>query len=315
MLPSGRMKCSSPSRTSPLVTPRIGMFGAARLAIRHCAIPPSTIIKSSVGPRSVARLTNSDIIAISLPARDLSCNLKCLYPDFSNPLCPNVIIAPTGCLPNKCELSKTPARVIFVPIQFSSSVTFLFQSKFCVYGNFWRIPRFDVCVNAMILSRVAAADSKSIFADCSCICFVRSLMINSLFPVKIFRAIRTFSAYFSVSGLQHGALQRPIWYSRQGRVRLRICVSVQVLIWQTFCIVFIVSFSAVTDGYGPNMSRRCDSFPLNFNRRGKLPAVRASIGYILPSVSIMLYFGFWVFISSCSRISASDSVGTVSHSM
>lgn len=80
-------------------------------------------------------------------------------------------------------------------------------------------------------------------------------------------------------------------------------------------MVFIVSFSADTDGYGPYTSRRCMIFPRNFSSRGNSDFVNASIGYIFPSVSMMLYFGFCVLISSCSRIRASDSVGTVSHSI
>ena len=92
------------------------------------------------------------------------------------------------------------------------------------------MPRFDVCVNAAILSRVAAADSKSRFAEYAFICLVRSWIIGVLSPVNIFRAVRTLSAYFCVSGLMHGAQQRPIWCSKHGRVRLRICVSVQVRI-------------------------------------------------------------------------------------
>ena len=192
-LPSGIIKCSSPFLTSPLVTPRIGILPFATwLAIFHCAGPPSTIIKSSFGPSSIARWTNSCIIAISFPARFISFNLKCLYDDFIKPSWPNAIIAPTGCFPNKCELSNTPAQSIFTPNQFSKSDTFLSHCKFGVYDGFCRIPRFVVDVNALILSRIIAAFSKSILSEKFFICFVKSEIIGSLSPVKILRASWTF---------------------------------------------------------------------------------------------------------------------------
>lgn len=97
---------------------------------------------------------------------------------------------------NMCELSKTPTVLILIFSHVSSSDTFLFQSKFCVCDGFWRMPRFAVCVNAAILSRNVAADSKSSCADACCICCVKSVIMGSLFPDSILRAIRTFSAYF-----------------------------------------------------------------------------------------------------------------------
>ena len=49
----------------------------------------------------------------------------------------------------------------------------------------------------------------------------------------------------------HGAEQRWIWYSRHGRVRLAKTVSSQVRRRNTFCISWIVSFTAQALGYGP----------------------------------------------------------------
>ncbi|MCY1511944.1 hypothetical protein D9M68_463860 [compost metagenome] len=48
-----------------------------------------------------------------------------------------------------------------------------------------------------------------------------------------------------------GPLQRLIWYSRQGRVRLAYTVSSQVRRRNTFCSSWIDSFTAHALGYGP----------------------------------------------------------------
>ncbi|MCW0462673.1 hypothetical protein NB717_003741 [Xanthomonas sacchari] len=63
---------------------------------------------------------------------------------------------------------------------------------------------------------------------------------------------RTASAYSSAAtNATHGALQRPIWYCRHGRERLRNTLSSQLRSLNSLCIRFSVSRTAVTPGYGP----------------------------------------------------------------
>ncbi len=75
-------------------------------------------------------------------------------------------------------------------------------------------------------------------------------------------AFSTSSLYCSGSiSLTHGALQRPIWCSRHGRVRLAYTLSSQVRSMNTRCSSWIDSLAAQALGNGPKYWLRLSSAP------------------------------------------------------
>ncbi|TWG90144.1 hypothetical protein L599_003400000240 [Luteimonas sp. J16] len=79
-----------------------------------------------------------------------------------------------------------------------------------------------------------------------------SRVSSSLRPSRNRVARRTASAYSRAGASPtQGAEQRPIWYCRHGRERLRNTLSSQLRSLNSLCIMFSVSRTAVTPGYGP----------------------------------------------------------------
>ena len=71
-------------------------------------------------------------------------------------------------------------------------------------------------------------------------------------PSRNSSALRTSSAYAAASiNPTHGAVQRRIWCSRQGRVRLLNTVSSQVRSLNTFCMSWMLLRTALALENGP----------------------------------------------------------------